>query len=283
MKKLIVPGALLVLLISGAALARGMEDVKETVDIQGASEVVVRCDLGAGEFSIVPRDMAEAAVIDISYDPDRIEYHVNSEVRRDRCYVELESEHRRSHDIDTEDNVWDVALSTRYPVSLEMDMGACDAEFELGGLRLKELALDIGAASGKLTFSKPNPIRASEIDIDAGASSLETELLGNANFDYFNFDGGVGSFDLDFRGEYDGESEVSIDIGLGSVDIILPSDLPVRIETDGTNWLSSVDLHNDDLDRVDDDVYESEDFERATTRMTIKLSVGLGSVDIYCK
>jgi len=121
------------------------------------------------------------------------------------------------------------------------------------------------------------------IDIDAGASSLEMISLGNANFEDFTFSGGAGSFKLDFRGEYKGESEINIDIGLGSVDIILPRGVACRVESEGSGWLSSIEMHKNELEEVDDDIYESEDFEKTDIRITLKVDVGLGSVDIYWK
>ena len=283
MKRLITLLILACMVLSGSSLAGRVEKVTEVVEIEGADEVVINCDLGAGEFTIRPKEMGEVAIVDIIYDTRRIDYNVSAETKRNRRYVELESEHRRSGNIDTEDNLWDITLSTKYPTTLEMDIGACDAEFDLGGLKLKEVTLDIGAASGLITFSKPNPIRLEEFDVDAGASSLTIEMIGNANFDYFSIDGGAGSFELDFRGKYDGESRISLDIGLGSADIVLPEGVPVRIETEGDNWLSSVDIHGKYVDEVDEDVYESDDFDRSDTRIIVDLSVGLGSVDIYFK
>lgn len=271
------------LLLSGLTVAARKDHVTEKVELKDADEIVLRCDLGAGEFSITPGDITEAAIIDITYDPRRIDYYVEYEEKRGKCYIDLESDHRSSSNIDTEDNIWDIVLSKKYPAVIEMDMGACDASIELGGIPVKELTLDVGAASGILKFSEPNPVRLEEIDIDAGATSLEIHELGNANFEYFNFDGGAGSFDMDLTGEYDGESVVSIDIGLGSADITMPEGVAFRIETEGGNWLSSVDIHNRDMDEVDDDIYESPDFDRADTRIILELSVGLGSVDIYWK
>ncbi len=283
MNKPIILAIALVLFLGCASATARTEQITEKIELKDADEVVIQCDLGAGEFTITPRDMSEAAIIDITYNPRRVDYRVDSEEKRGKCYINLESDHHSSTNIDTEDNLWDIVLSKKYPTSIEMDIGACDAEVELGGIPLKELTIDVGAASGVFEFSEPNPIRLREIDIDAGASSLEFLQFGNANFDYFNFDGGAGSFELDLRGKYEGESEVSIDIGLGSAEITLPRGVPVRVETDGGNWLSSIDFHNDDVGEVDEDVYESDDFDGASTRIIIDISVGLGSIDIYWK
>ena len=270
------------ILIAGVVQAR-VENVTETVDMQGANKLVLDCELGAGEFSIKPDNIIEGAIIDIEYNSRNISYLIDPVIKGDRCFLNLESENRRKSNIDTEDNIWDITLSTRYETSLEMDIGACDAEFDLGGIPLKEMILDIGAASGEIRFSKPNPIRMETIDIDAGATSLEMTSVGNANFDNFIFSGGAGSFELDFRGEYKGHSEIEIEVGLGSVQIILPRGVACRVESEGDGWLSSVDLHNHDLEEIDDDIYESEDFDRAKDKITLNIEVGLGSIDIYWK
>jgi hypothetical protein len=168
-------------------------------------------------------------------------------------------------------------------MTLEIEVGACDAEFDLGGIPLTELTIEIGAASGEIDFSRPNPERLEEIDIEAGAASVAVLNIGNANFEQFNFEGGAGSFELDFCGKYKDEAEISIEIGLGSAEVILPRDIPVRIETGDPGWFSTIDFHNDDLDEVEDGVYESEGFDDASVRIYLELEVGLGSIDVYFK
>jgi len=119
------------------------------------------------------------------------------------------------------------------------------------------------------------------MDIDAGASSIDFYTLGNANFERFSFDGGAGSFSLDFRGEaYSGTVHISVDIGVGSADVTLPKGIPVQLEVSGSGFLSSIDIHNNDLDEVDEDIFESEDFDSADTRIIMELNVALGSIDV---
>ena len=273
----------MVSLALGSAQARGLEKATERVNAQGADKVEISVDFGAGELIVEVADIPEVAVLEVEYDPDQVDYEVTYRVRGSTGVLDLESLQRRKKDIDTDNNTWFLTLSDRYEARLTLDVGACDAEIDLGGMPLEELSIDIGAASGALQFSKPNPIRLEEIDIDAGAASLDFEKLGNANFQEMDFSGGAGSFDLDFRGTFEGECKISIDIGLGSADIIMPEGVPIQIETEGGGWLSSIDLHNDDLDEIDDDIFESDDFDRADTRIILELDVGLGSADVYWK
>jgi hypothetical protein len=165
---------------------------------------------------------------------------------------------------------------------LDLEVGACEAEFDLGGLPIRGLSLEIGAASGRIDFSKPNPERLAEMTIEVGASSLEINNLGNANFEEMHFEGGAASCELDFQGDFVGEAKVELEIGLGSLDIFIPRDLAIRVEAD-ESWFSSVDFHGLRLVETDDGVYESRDFEDAEKRIVFEVSVGMGSVDFHGK
>lgn len=274
---------ILILAAAGVAVAGRIEQFTTKVDPDGAKKVEVVVELAAGVFYITPADMSEVAIVEVEYDSRRVECVVDYEVRGSTGRLFLESNLLRKRNIDTEDNRWEVMLSDRYPMTLEIEVGACDAEFDLGGLPLTELIVQIGAASGEIDFSEPNPERLEEIDIEAGAASLTLLNIGNANFEIFSFEGGAGSFELDFRGEYSGVSEISIEIGLGSAEIVLPKDIPVHIETGEAGWFSTVDFHNDDLDEIDDGVYESEGFDDASVRIYMEIDVSLGSIDVYFK
>jgi hypothetical protein len=283
MKKAMFFYLLLVVAVAAAAQAGRREHESRQIDAEGAKKLQIKLDFGAGKLSINPEDMSQAATLDMDYDSRRVSYEVDYDVSKETGHLHIESHHRSHTKIDTDDNKLDLHLSTHYPMSLEMEIGACDGQIDLGGMPLENLDIEVGAASGEVEFSQPNPQRLKELNIDAGASSLDMHTIGNANFELFTFSGGAGSFDLDFRGEYQGESRIDIDIGVSSADIVLPRDIPIRVETEGDNWLSSVDFHYDDLEEIDDGIFESPDFEKAKTRIILTLDVGLGSVDLFWK
>ncbi len=273
----------ILLLLCLPALAGSLEHVTESIDAEGADRLDVTLSFGAGELSLIGKDIADAAVVEIDFNPRRVDYIIDYNLKGKTGRLEMESEFRSRQSVDTEDNIWNVVLSERYPMSLNIEIGASDAEFDLSGIPIEEMSLEIGAAAGTITFDKPNPVRMVSMDIEAGAASLECFGLGNANCEAFSFEGGAGSFELDFRGEFEGEMDISIEIGLGSADIVLPKDVPVRIEAETDGWLSSVDFHGGDLDEIDDDEFESPDYEHADRRITLSIEVGMGSVDVYFK
>ncbi len=273
-----IPGFLL----GAVPVLAEVEQSEVKVDADGAERIVLDLEFGAGEIWINSSDQAEAAIFDITYDTRSIEYHVDYEVRNGTGWIEAKSNMLEDTNLDTEANEWRIDLSTRYPLAIEIKIGACDAEFDLGGLMLEKLDLEVGAASAAIEFSRRNETRLREIRIEAGAASLDMRDVGNANFDLFEFEGGAGSFDLDFRGEYRGKSEIVLEVGFGSVDIVLPDDVPVRIVAEEAGFLSSVEVHGRDL-RYRDDSWESDDYESAETRILVRLDVGVGSTDINFK
>jgi hypothetical protein len=275
---------LLALFLVSTALADRIENVSESFPPQGIKSLQIDTDFGLGKLNISAADIEEVGKFDVEYDSRLIKYFLDYAPKGDVGYLEFGTKTRHStiHG-DEVTNDWKVILSNRYPTELSMDIGACEHEIDLGGIPLTEVTLDIGASDGSITFSKKNPVRMENFDLDIGASSVELTDLGNANFDYMSFDCGAASCKVDFFGEWEGSAEVSIDVGVGSAKIVIPRDLEVRIITDPDSWFSSVDFHNDDLEEVRDGVFESEGYRGAKNRLLLNIDVGMGSVDIHFK
>ena len=64
------------------------------------------------------------------------------------------------------------------------------------------------------------------------AGKLRGENLGNANCEQIKFEGGVGNFLLDFRGDYSNKTEAKISCTFGSLTLLVPKNTGVRIVTD---------------------------------------------------
>jgi hypothetical protein len=89
---------------------------------------------------------------------------------------------------------------------------------------------------------------------------------------------GLGSSYLVFDGNFTGTVRGEISVGLGSVEIEIPSDVAVEIRSE-SSFLSSVDF--DDFDRIDSDLYRSENWNSETrARIILEISVGMGSASV---
>jgi len=268
--------------LAGSALADRPERASEVVPAEDCEELEIQIDFTAGTIDLAPADMDELAKLEIYYTPRYVRYDIDRSRRGDRCRLQLESDYHRNRWDDDAENEWTVQLSQKYRTSLEMDIGACEARMDLGGIPLVYLVLDVGAADMEIEFSERNPTELEELSVDCGASSLEIYGLANARARAMEFDVGAGSCEIDLRGEIEGELEIDINVGVGSMDVILSRDVALMVEGDD-NWLSSLDFRGFDLYETRDGVWKTDDFEDADNRVVITADVAMGSVTIYGK
>ena len=148
-------------------------------------------------------------------------------------------------------------------------------------MSVSDLSLEIGAAEANIDFSTPNRTVLRDLKIGAGACELDVRHLGNSKFEFLEFDGGMGSFTLDFSGEFDFEAEATIEVGMGAIDIIIPDGVGVRLEAE-ENWFNSIDFSKRAFTKVRgrDGIWETDNYKTATGKLTLVLDVGMGSADI---
>jgi hypothetical protein len=125
----------------------------------------------------------------------------------------------------------DLRISRERPFAFEIQVGASENHFDLGGLPISRLALKAGAGRFDIDFATPNPTALSLIDLSAGAGSISARHLANANFALLRFGGGVAACTLDFSGALTRDAAARIDSGLGSIDITVPALTAARVST----------------------------------------------------
>ena len=149
------------------------------------------------------------------------------------------------------------------------------ADLDLGGLALTDLHLSTGASESEVDVSEPNTARIRTARFEVGAAEFTARNLGNLNADRIEVDAGVGSLTLGLDGRWRRDAEVSVDMGLGSLELLVPEGLGVRLRKD--SFLTSLD--SEGLVKRGD-VYESLDFDDADRRVTIDIDAAFGSVAV---
>jgi len=264
----------------GFAKKDDLEKVHREIKFQGERKLTVKIDFGGGVIYLDKNNTGDILNADFEYNPDKFDMDIDYDKigETGKLYLRSKSEHGHL-DLDTDDNYWHLEFTDRVPIDFEMDVGACEAEFDFTGLKINNLALDVGASSTEIIFRKPNVEGISNINIDAGACELTIEGLANANFQKLSFNGGLGDFTLDFRGELRHKAYVDIDMGLGSLTVLLPENIGVRIRKEGS-FLSSFSIDEDEFQEVESDIYESENFGKTEGELIFDIEIGLGSVEI---
>jgi len=116
----------------------------------------------------------------------------------------------------------ELAIGRTHPFQLEINAGASETAFDLGGLPLERLAIKAGAGRFDIDFSQTNPVVMSFMELATGAGAFTATHLVNAGFTTLHMSGGIAACTLDFSGELRSDANARIDSGLGSIDIVVP-------------------------------------------------------------
>ncbi len=278
-KFIVVTAALLVAM--APLLAGEIKDEDFKVDLADESEVYVEFDFSIGNLDIRPGPSDIVAHFIGEYDERDFKYDFDYNKKEEfgDLVFDVSVKNRGLRDMDGKDNYWRVELGNGVPMDLNIEIGAADCRFDLSGVRLKSLDLNIGAADADVRFSERNPETLNKIKVDVGASSLVMTELANSNFRFLEFDGGVGSYEIDFDGEFDFEAEALISVGLGSLDIFIPGNVGVRLSADD-GLFSSVDFPRHKFREISDGMWESKNWDEASGHLELDIEVGMGSIDI---
>jgi len=165
-------------------------------------------------------------------------------------------------------NNWDLKIGSM-PLELSLTTGAYEGELDLGGLSITRLSIADGASKSTVRFDQPNASEMSMLSYKTGASEVDLLGLGNARVSQIEFNGGVGSYTLDFTGENDKNVDVSINSGMSDITITIPANARAAITIDGE--LSDIDLTG--TWTVENNVYHA-GTEGALININISMAVG---------
>lgn len=260
-------------LLPGLAQAQDWRTVTMSRQLEGRDEVKVEIEYGAGNFSVRSIDEGLLYRMNLEYDEDKFE--PVAELSGDRVRLGVETRGRNISLGRRNAGSLDLELARDVPMDLEINFGAVQAEIDLGGLALTDLDLSTGASESSVTVSEPNSMTMSNATFAVGAAEFSVMGLGNLNSERIEVNAGVGSITLGLDGEWRQDARLSIDMGLGALEIHVPEGLGIRLRKD--SFLTSLD--SEGLIKRGD-VYESLDFDDAEYRVSIDLDAAFGSVAI---
>jgi len=268
---------LLVWLVTSAS-AQTLRTLTSARQLHGETSLTVDVTYAAGRLQLGPATTGDLYRMELRYDEDHFtpvrEYDPDAGVLR----LGLRSLHghttiRSGHHDETP--ALDVALTPEVPLQLRVDVGAAQADVELGGLELRRLAYKTGASESHVHFSRLNPVNCDALTFEVGAADFTASDLGNSNCRTMSFRGGVGDVKLDFGGEWQTSAEANVKIGIGSLKLVLPRDLGVAITL--SRFLASFD-HDGFTKRGG--VYYSDNYASARVRLNLTVEAAFGGIDV---
>lgn len=264
------------LALPAASAAQSWRTVTMSRQLSGEDDLRVEVHYGAGRFRVAPAERGLLYRMHLRYDEELFE--PRAEHYDERLVLGVESLRRRGIKLGRKyksGGELELSLARDLPMDLDLEFGAVRADLELGGLSLTELELSTGASESTVDVSEPNPVNMAHAQFEVGAADFAARHLGNLNASRIEVSAGVGEVELWFTGEWRRDARVSIDMGLGALELRFPEGLGVRLRKD--SFLTSLDSQG--LVKRGDDYY-SLDWDEAERRITVDLDAAFGSVGI---
>lgn len=199
-----------------------------TVAAPASGEVRLKISFGAGELRLSP-GAANALVTGTAA------YNVadfKPEVIEQGSSVEIKQGDFTTLNVVDLKNEWNLNLGST-PMELEINAGAYEGIYEFGGLALTGLTVKDGASNVDLSFSEPNQSEMAVFRYETGASNVELTGLANANFSTLIFNGGAGSYTLDFSGDLAQDATARVETGFGDLSLVIPGNVDARVTVEG--------------------------------------------------
>jgi hypothetical protein len=266
--------AALALALSPVAAAsqdwREMTSFRQRGDVQ---QLDVHVRYGAGTLRIRPATDQELYRVDLRYDSEVFDPIASYDHGKLEVGVDGRGKgiNVRSH----ESGELSLELSRDIPLNLDLDFGAVEADLELGGLRVNRIDVETGASDTKLAFAEPNAVSCERLEITMGAAALAARGLANANCGFVHSEGGVGDLTLEFSGDWRQDIQADLTMALGSLNIVVPEDVGVRVDKD--TFLT--DFSGPRFSKRDG-VYYSDNWDSARRKLTIDLQGAFGAIDV---
>lgn len=268
------------LLLAGAPLAQAqsMRDYSVTRQRHSEGRLNARLEFASGTIHVVPGADDQLYHMLLRYDPERFLPVSDFDAGSGTVALGLTNSGKSGLRVSSRSQLTQLAtveLSPAVALALDMQLGAADAEVELGGLRLTDLSVATGASQTSIAFSRPNRIRCSTLRVESGATQLDLVRLGNSRCQQIVVSGGVGRTTLDLRGAWGAGSAITVKMTMGGLTLRIPRGLGVKVRSEqflsrfpSAGWTRT------------GGAFLSPGYARASSHVDLDLETALGSVSV---
>jgi N-terminal domain of toast_rack, DUF2154/Domain of unknown function (DUF5668) len=165
----------------------------QSVDLQGATSVTAKIDMGAGQLN-VNRGSTHLADADFSYDQDSGTPRMDYSVSGTNGNLDISQHENGGMHLGRNENTWTVRFGD-VPLDLNVDMGAGQGELNLSGINLTRLKIEMGAGQINLDLTGERK-QSFDVDVQGGVGEARIRLPHEVGVE-IRADGGIGSIDTE--------------------------------------------------------------------------------------
>jgi hypothetical protein len=166
-------------------------------------------------------------------------------------------------------------LSATVPIDLSLELGAVEANLQLGGLRLTDLSLRSGAADVTARFDKPNRETLRTMTLQVGAAQVKLVDAANSGVSRVVAEVGAGSLSIDLGGVLAHDVDITATLALGGLELnVAPGD---GVFVDERTLLGG--FKKDGFTKGEDGWY-SDNYKTATRHVRVHLRAFMGGMTL---
>ncbi len=190
---LTLPGALLLASCTIDHNLGPLQYDSKTIDAQGAETVHVALHMGAGDLHVTDGSQ-QLARADFAYNVPSWKPDVRYTVSAGRGSLTIEQPKGSSNQIGNTRYTWDLQLSNKIPMDLEVHFGAGQARLDVGSLDLRGVEVHMGV--GEIDLDLRGAVKHSyNVAIHGGIGQATVRVPSDAGI-YAEASGGIGSINV---------------------------------------------------------------------------------------
>jgi hypothetical protein len=258
-------------------------DFVQELPLDSADLTHVEISLGAVDLEFSSHSGSPFVRIEVDYEEDDFNPpNVEHGFRDGHPFLRLSNEKGdKDHDIfskrDLITETWKLSFSRDALLQLNLEFGLGSANLDLGGMWIESFVFASGLSDVELDFSTPVRAEVKYIELATGLGSMHVDHLLNAKPMQLGFAGGMGSTTLSLTGEKFRDCDLTLAIGMGSLQLQLLKGYGVKVKHND----SFLATHNfPGLLKIDEDLWSTPDWDEDAGNLVVDLSVGMGSVSI---
>lgn len=165
----------------------------ESVELQGATSVTAKIDMGAGQLN-VNKGSSHLADADFSYDQDSGMPRMDYSVSGTNGNLDISQHENGGMHLGRNENTWTVRFGN-VPLDLNVDMGAGQGDLNLREINLTRLKIEMGAGQINLDLTGDRK-QSFDVDVQGGVGEARIRLPHEVGVE-IRADGGIGSIDTE--------------------------------------------------------------------------------------
>jgi hypothetical protein len=262
---------------AGSMVSGAHKEYKETVELsdkyKSGQPMKLKLDMKMAEAKINSSD-DKLADVKFSYNSEALKPEFM--VKQDEISIKNKLE---GYNFKKPVNKWDVKLTDKLPLKLELTADASDAELDMSSMLINGIDAVINASSAKIYFDEPNKELLNKFRLDSNASSVNIYGAGNLGFETLDINADASKLAVDLAGDNERDGEVRIDANASSVRLKLPENVGIRIIIDKYE-ISSVNINNNNILSRSEKEYVSKNYDSAERTLKIYADLNVTTLTI---